>query len=40
MCLGEIRPNGPDRMAKIGYGHICLREDNLSFDNNYIIEEL
>jgi hypothetical protein len=28
------------RMAKIGYGHICLREDNLSFDNNYIIEEL
>jgi len=23
-------------IAKIGYGHLCLREENLSFDNNYI----
>ena len=27
-------------MAKIGYGHLCMREENISFSNNYIIYEL
>jgi len=26
-----------NRIAKICYGHLCLREENLSFDINYII---
>jgi hypothetical protein len=30
----------PNRITKIGYGHIFLREGNLSFNNNYIINEL
>jgi hypothetical protein len=25
------------RIAKIGYSHLCLREENLSFINNYMI---
>jgi hypothetical protein len=35
--LGAIKPKGINRIAKIGYGHIFLREENLSFINNYII---
>ena len=35
--LGIRKPKGPNRIAKIDKGHLCLRE-NLSFnDNNYII---
>ena len=28
---------GLNRIAKIDYGHLCLREENISFKNNYII---
>jgi hypothetical protein len=28
------KPKGQDRIAKIGYGHLWLREENLSFNNN------
>ena len=34
--MGTIKPKGLKRIAKIGYGHLCLREENLSFINNYI----
>ena len=27
-------------IAKIGYGHLCLREENISFNNKYIIQAL
>jgi hypothetical protein len=30
--LEVIKPKGINRIAKIGYGHLCLREENLSFD--------
>jgi predicted adenine nucleotide alpha hydrolase (AANH) superfamily ATPase len=34
--LGTIRPKGHNRIVvTIGYGHVCLREDNLNFINNY-----
>ena len=33
---GMNRPKIMNRIAKISYGHICMREENLSFDNNYI----
>jgi hypothetical protein len=33
--LGAIKLKGLNMIAKIGYGN--LREENLSFDNNYII---
>jgi hypothetical protein len=36
-CLGAIKTKGLNRTAKIGYGHLCLRMENLSFDKNYII---
>ena len=35
--LGVIKPNGLNRIAKFGYGHLCRGEENLSFINNYII---
>jgi len=35
--LGAIKPKGLNRIAKIGQGHIGLREDNISLNNNYII---
>ena len=39
MFLRARKPKqDPNRIAKICYGH--LREDNLSFNNNYIIQEL
>ena len=28
---------GLNRIAKVDYGHLCLREENISFKNNYII---
>jgi hypothetical protein len=28
---------GLNRIDKFGQGHLCLREENLSFINNYII---
>jgi len=31
---------GLNRIAKIDYGHLCLRVENISFNNNYIIYEL
>jgi hypothetical protein len=34
--LGAIKPTGIHRIAKIGYGHLCLREETLSFDKTYI----
>jgi hypothetical protein len=27
--LGAIKPKGLNRISKIGYGHLCLREENL-----------
>jgi hypothetical protein len=30
----SFKPKGPNRIAKIGYGH--LRKENLRFYNNYI----
>ena len=34
--LGAIKPKGMHRIAKIGYDHLCLREENLSFGKTYI----
>jgi hypothetical protein len=34
---GAIKPKGLNRIAKFGYDHPCLMEENLSFNNNYII---
>jgi hypothetical protein len=28
--LGAIKPKGLNRIARIGYGHLCMREENLS----------
>jgi hypothetical protein len=30
--LEVIKPKGINRIAKIGYGHLCPREENLGFD--------
>jgi hypothetical protein len=30
-CLGERKPKGLSCTDKIKYGHLCLREENLSF---------
>jgi hypothetical protein len=35
--LEAIKPKGINRIAKIGYGHLCLREEDLSFIKKYII---
>jgi hypothetical protein len=35
--LGASKPKGLNRIAKMGLSHLCLREENLSFNNNYII---
>jgi hypothetical protein len=32
--LGAIKLKGPNRIAKISHGHLYLREENLSFNNN------
>jgi hypothetical protein len=32
--LGEIKPKGINRIAKIGQGHLCPREEKLSFISN------
>jgi hypothetical protein len=29
-CLGAIKPKSLNRIAKISYGHLCLKEDNIS----------
>ena len=34
------KPKVLSMIARIGYGHLCWREENLSFINNYIIYEL
>jgi hypothetical protein len=36
-CLGAIKPKGLNRIAKIGYGHLCMRVENLSFDKKIYI---
>jgi hypothetical protein len=38
--LGAIKLHGLNMIAKIGKGHLYLREENLSFNNNYIIKGL
>jgi hypothetical protein len=35
--LGAIKPKVLNIIAKIDYGHLCLREENLSLNNNYMI---
>ena len=35
-CIGELGAIKPKSLAKIGYIHLCLREENLSFDKNDI----
>ena len=36
--MEAIKPKGLNRIAaKIAYGHICLKEENFSFNDNYII---
>jgi hypothetical protein len=37
---GPIKPKSLIWIVEILYGHICLREENHSFINNYIIKEL
>ena len=35
------KPKGINRKAIIGYGHLCMREENLNcFNNDYTICEL
>jgi hypothetical protein len=34
--LEAIKSKGLNRIAKMGYGHGCPREENLSFDDNNI----
>ena len=38
--LGAIKPKGLNKTAKSSCGHICPRDENLSFISNYIIWEL
>ena len=35
--LGTRKPKAINRTVNIGEGHLCLREENLSFNNNYNI---
>jgi hypothetical protein len=35
--LGATKPKGIHRIVTTGLGHLCLREDKLSFDNNYFM---
>ena len=35
--FGSNKSKRTNRKAKIGYGHLRLREESLSFINNYII---
>jgi hypothetical protein len=35
--FGSNKPKGLNRMAKVGYVHICLLAEIPKFDNNYII---
>ena len=37
--FGSSKPKGLNRIAKIGYGHLCLREENIRFNNNLIIKD-
>ena len=38
--LGKRNPKCLNRIAKISCGHLCLKEENLNFDNNSIIYNL
>jgi len=38
--LGVSKSKSLNRIAKICYGYLYLREENLSFDNNYMIKKL
>jgi len=35
--LGARKPRSLARIAKISYSHLCLREENYIFNNNYMI---
>ena len=37
--LGAMKPKDVIRIAKIDHGHLCMREEELSLNNNYITEE-
>jgi hypothetical protein len=34
--LRAIKPNGLNRIAKFGYGHLCLREENKCRFNTFM----
>jgi hypothetical protein len=36
IIFGSYKPKGLNMIAEIGISHICLSEENLSFENNYI----
>ena len=38
--MGARQPKGLNRIANVGEGHIYLREEYLSFNNNHMIYEL
>jgi hypothetical protein len=33
--LGVRKPNGCNKITKIGFVHLCLKDENLNFNNNY-----
>jgi hypothetical protein len=37
IVFGSNKTKGLNKIAKIGYGNLCLREENISLDENYII---
>jgi hypothetical protein len=38
--LGAVKSKGLNRIAKISYGYLCQRKENISVNNNYIILDL
>jgi hypothetical protein len=38
--LWARKPNGINTMANIWYGHLCLRGENISFNNTYNITNI
>jgi hypothetical protein len=37
IVLGTSKPKVLNSIAKIGQDHLCLREENIGFNNNYMI---
>ena len=35
--LGARKPNGLNRVARIAYGRLCLKDEYVSMSNNYMI---